>query len=155
IAAFTRDLDGLFEKLLLDTDRRRVVREREHQELWLLRARVIEPAQRVHRGFRPFNDRQLDQFATGDGRGERMDRIARVGNYHLVAGFDQRQHQVREALFRADGRNRFGFRIDLDAVTARVPARDFDAQIWDAARGRVAVISRVARGLDQFIDDRV
>src|SRR5688572_7474584 len=84
-----------------------------------------------------------------------MYRITRIWNYHLVARLDQRQHQVREALFRADGRYRLGFRIDLNAVTARVPARDFHAQVWNAARRRVTMISRIARGLDQFIDNRI
>ena len=84
-----------------------------------------------------------------------MDRVTRVGNDYLVAWLDQRQHQVREAFFGADCRNRLGLGIDLDAVAARVPTRDFDAQIGNASRCRVAMISRIARGLDQFIDDRI
>src|SRR5262245_16031951 len=159
IAALARYRDGLLEELLLNADRRRVVREREYKELGLLRTRVIEPAKRIYRGFRPtlgaLADRQFDQFAARDGRGEGMDRVARVGNDYPVARLDQRHHQVREALFRADGRDRLGLGIDFDAVATRVPSRDFDAQIGNASRGRISVISRIARGLDQFVDYRI
>ena len=63
------------------------------------------------------------------------------------------EHEVREALLRADHRDRLGVGIELDAVAALVPLADRGAQVGDAARRRVAVVARVARRLADLLDD--
>ena len=57
----------------------------------------------------------------------------------------------------ADGDNRFGLRIQLDAITcvAIIALDDFRAQAGNPARQRVAMIARIADRFDGFLDDRL
>ena len=82
-----------------------------------------------------------------------MDRIGGIRDEHRVPRLEEREHQVGQPFLRADGRDGLGLGIELDAEAVAVPAGDGDAEPPDAAGGRVAVIARVLRGLDQLVDD--
>ena len=60
---------------------------------------------------------------------------------------------MRDALFRADGNNRFGFGIELHAPTPLIPLTDGAAQPRNTARYRIAVGVGTLHCLHQFIDD--
>ena len=97
--------------------------------------------------------RHLADVGAGDDRAVDVDRIARVGHQHRVAAVERREHQVRDALLRADRDDRLGVRIELDAVAALVPLADRAAQPRNALRHRVAVRVAALRRLDQLVDD--
>jgi|ADGO01.1.fsa_nt_gi hypothetical protein len=52
-----------------------------------------------------------------------MDRIARVGNEHDIAGPGDGLRHVGEALLRAERRHDLGFRVELHTETALVIGR--------------------------------
>jgi hypothetical protein len=60
---------------------------------------------------------------------------------------------VREAFLGADGDDRLGLGVDVDAVAALVPVADRAAQARDALGDRVAVGVLALRGLHQLVDD--
>jgi hypothetical protein len=70
-----------------------------------------------------------------------------------VAALQAGEHQVREAFLRADGDDRLGVRVQLDAVAAPVPVADGLSQPGNPARDRVAVRVLALRRLHQLVDD--
>jgi hypothetical protein len=86
-----------------------------------------------------------------DGR-EQVDRVAGRRHEREVARLDQHPQQVREALLRADRRDRLGLGIELDAEPARVHLADGSAQVRDAAARGVAVVPRPPRRLGELVD---
>ena len=84
-----------------------------------------------------------------------MDGISGVRRNHGVARANHREEQMGQGVLGADGDNRFGFRIQLDAVFGAIALHDFRAQPGNAARHRVTMIARIADRFDQFLDDRL
>ena len=56
-----------------------------------------------------------------------------------------------QTFFGADRHHGFGIGVQFDIEAAFIPVTDGQAQLVDAARGRVAVIRRLARSFDQFL----
>ena len=83
---------------------------------------------------------------------EGVDRIARIGAQHDVAGRGDRLRHVGKAFLRAERRHDLGVRIELHAEAARVIGRLRLAQAGDAARGRIAVGPRLAQRFLELFD---
>ena len=86
-------------------------------------------------------------------KSEGMNRIARIGTQHDVAGRGDRLRHVGKAFLRAQRRNDLGFRIELHAEAPGVIGGLRLAQAGNAARGGVAVGPRLAQRFLQFFDD--
>ena len=72
-----------------------------------------------------------------------------------IAGVDEAQRQVPDALLRADQRDHLGLRVERHAVAALIPARDGFTELRQALALRVAVVGRVlGRALQRFDDVR-
>ena len=82
-----------------------------------------------------------------------MDRIARIGHQHDVAGRGDRLRHVGEAFLGAERGDDLRFRIELHAEAALVILRLRQAQARNAARGRIAVGARLAERLLDLLDD--
>ena len=141
-----RQRDDFLEELQIDALRGRIRREAEDQHLRLgreLADRALELGEEVdarrhaHRA----------DVGAGDDRAVDVDRVRGIGHQHRVAALEAGEHQVREAFLRADGDDRLGVRVELDAVAALVPVADRLAQARDALRDRVAVRVRCAARL--------
>ena len=148
-----RDADHFFEEVQVDARRRRIVREVEQDELGRLHRRAIEVLKTVQELSRT-PDRQRHRFAFRHDHAPLMNGIAGRGRDHFVAGADDGEHQVRQCVFRADGDDRFFFRIEIDAIVSLVAFHDFEAKIRDALRQRVAMVLGRTRGFDQLGHDR-
>ena len=125
-------------KLQIDALRGRIRRKAEDQHLRLgreLADRALELVEEIHAR----RHAHRADVGAGDDRAVDVDRVRRVGHQHRVAALEAGEHQVREALLRADGDDRLGVRVELDAVAALVPVADRLAQARDALRHRVAV----------------
>ena len=72
-------------------------------------------------------------------RERRVSGIAGIGHQHLVAGIDEGQRDVQDALLRADERQNLGFRVEVDVVPALVESGHRRAQLGRTHRGLVAV----------------
>ena len=83
---------------------------------------------------------------------EGVDRIARIGAQHDVAGRGDRLRHIGKAFLRAQRRDDLGVRIEFHAEPPRVIGGLRLAQAGDAARGRVAVGPRLAQRLLQLLD---
>ena len=84
---------------------------------------------------------------------EGVDRVARIGHQHDVAGRGDRLGDVGKALLGAERGDDLRFRVELHAEAAVVIGRLRAAQSGDAARGRIAVGARLAEGLLHLLDD--
>ena len=93
------------------------------------------------------------EVAVGDHDRVGVDRVGGVRHQDGVARLEEGQHQVGEPFLRADRGDGLGLGVQLDAEALPVPAGDGDPEPADAARGRVAVVPRVLRGLDELVDD--
>ena len=82
---------------------------------------------------------------------EGMDRVARIGAQDDVARRGDRLRDIGKAFLRAERRDDLGVRIELHAEAARVIGGLRLAQAGNAARGRIAVGSRLAEGLLQLL----
>ena len=145
-----RERDDLLEERQLDALRGRVRREADDQHL------------RLRDDSRIVRSSSAKKSTSGVMRTERMsapamtgavdvDRIARVGHQHRVAAAERGEHQVRDALLRADGDDRLGVRVEVDVPAALVPVADRAAQPRNALRHRVAVRVAALRRLDQLV----
>ena len=147
-----REVDDFHEEVPVDAHRRRVVRKGEDQQLGLRprqSRRLLEPREEIAVG----RQRNRPEIAVGDDDRVRMDRIGRVRHERAVARLEHGQGQMRHAFLGADRRDHLGVRIEIDLVAVAIPLGHRDAQPRDAARGRVPVILRVLRGLDELVDD--
>ena len=97
--------------------------------------------------------RHRADHAAGHQESEGVDRIARIGTQHDVAGRGDRLRHVGKAFLRAQRRDDLGFRIEFHAKAPGVIGRLRLAQAGNAARGRVAVGARLAQRFLQFLDD--
>ena len=144
--------DDALEELQLDAPRRGIAREPEDHHLRLREGfadRAFELLEEIH----PRGHAHRTDVRAGDDGAVDVDRIARVGHQHRVAPLQRREHQVREALLRADGDDRLGVRVEQYAVAPLVPAADRAAQARNALGDRVAVRVLALRRLDQLVDD--
>ena len=82
-----------------------------------------------------------------------VDRIGGIRRNHRVVRPDGREQQVRQRILRADRHDRFALRIEVDVVVRLVARRDLSPQRGNPARLRIPVIARIARRLDQLVDD--
>jgi hypothetical protein len=62
---------------------------------------------------------------------------------------------VAKALFRAEADNHFFVGIESDSEPLEVFRGNFAAEVGDDVRLAVAMVARVAGGLDQFVDDEI
>ena len=144
--------DDLLEKGKLDALRGGVGRKIDDEHLRLRKAHldgVLELGEKID----VRRQRHLTDVGAGDHRSVDMDRIAGIGYQHRVTTAESGQREMRDTLLGADGDNRFGFRIELDTVTALIPLADRSAQARYPARHRVAVGVAPLHGLDQLGDD--
>ena len=143
--------DDPLHEVELDRRRGRVVRKREDHDArpWTgARVRLLEVGEEILVG----SHRDLGHGRAGeDGRVD-VNRIARARHERGVARLEQHPHQVREPLLRADRVQHLALRVELDAEAAPVEVGGGQAELGDPARGRVAMISRLLRRLDQLLD---
>ena len=110
--------------------------------------RVLEARQEV--GAR--QERDGAQVAARDDHRVLVDGIGGARAEHDVAGAEHGEREVPDALLRAHGDDRLRVGVEVDGEAALVPVADRDPQLVDAARHRVAVVGRLAHGLDQLLD---
>ena len=149
--ALAAEVDDPLHELDVDARARRVVRERDHEHARLGPADVpglVQALERVDAG----RHGHLAQVRAREQRPVDVDRVARARHDGRVAGLEQRPHQVREALLRADRVRDLGLRIELDAEAAQIQRGDGLAHLRNAARERVAVVARQPRRLGQLLD---
>ena len=98
--------------------------------------------------------RHVADRGAGDDEAVGMDRVARIGRQDHVARRGDRLGEVGEALLGAERDHDLGLGVELDPEAARIVARLRPAQPRNAARHRIAMGARIARRLDQLLDDR-
>ncbi len=129
----------------------RIVRKTDDQHFRLrpsLANRLFEVAEKRFAG----GERYATQIAAGKHHGKLMNRVSRTGTEHDVARIDGRPGEMRYPLFRADRHDRLAIGIEIDVVAAFVPTDDGQAQFVNAARHRITVVLRFARGFDELGD---
>ena len=82
----------------------------------------------------------------------RVGGIAWIGHEYLLAGVDEGQRGVQDALLAADERLYLGLRVQLHAVPAQVEVGHGLAQFGRSHRGLIAVGIRVVRHAAQLFD---
>ena len=110
---------------------------------------VRQLAQQVDAG----TERHVPDAGTRDDEAVGVDRVAGVRHQDGVARRGDRLRQVGQPFLRAQRHADLGLGVEAHAEAAGVVGRPGAAQAGDAARGRVAVGLRVARRLDQLVDD--
>ena len=148
--ALAAEVDDPLHELDVDARACRVVRERDHEHARLGPADVpglVQALERVDAG----RHRDLPEVGAGEERPVDVDRIARARHDRGVALLQQRPHQVREALLRADRVRDLGLRVELDAEAAQIQRRDGLAHLRDAARERVAMVAGQSRRLGELL----
>src|ERR1035437_5330590 len=84
-----------------------------------------------------------------------MDGVGRRRHQGGVTRADQNPHQVGQSLFRTNGRDHLGFRIDGHIELAEVEIRDRLADLRDAPARRIPMVARVMSGFRQLLDRHV
>ena len=149
--ALAAEVDDALHERNVDARARGVVRERDHEHPRLRPADVVglvEALERVDAG----RHRDLPQVGAGEERAVDVDRVARARHDRRVARLQERPHQVREPLLRADRVRDLRLGVELDAEAAQVQRGDRLAHARDAARQRVAVVARQAGRLGELLD---
>ena len=146
------EVDHLHEEVALHAEGGRIVREREDEHLGLgprQPNRLREAGEEVV----ALHQRHRAQVPVRDDHRVRVDRVRRIRHEHAVAGLKDREREMRHALLGADRRDGLRLGIELHAVAIAVPRGHGTPEPRDPLRGRVAVVLRIARGLDQLVDD--
>ena len=97
--------------------------------------------------------RQPVRLAAGEHRPNGVDRVGGIGHEGDIAGVDQAEGHVADALFRADQGQHFRVAVEGDAEPLAVPVGDGLAQLGKALRLRVAVVGRLVRRRVQGVED--
>src|ERR1017187_53777 len=84
-------------------------------------------------------DGAADYVGSGDDRAVDVDGVAGVGDEYGVAGVENRQTQMGDALLGADGDDGFGFGVEIDAVAGLVPIGNGTAEAGEAAGDGIAM----------------
>jgi hypothetical protein len=132
--------------------RRRVAGEVQDQHLGLGIGVLDSPLnciEKIHVG----GHRHVVDIRARDHRPVDVDRVARIGHQHGVAGVERRERQVGDALLGADGDDRLRIGIQIDVVARLVPVADRASQPHDALRYRIAVGVGTLHALDQLFHD--
>ena len=111
--------------------------------------RALERVEEIRRRLR----RHRADRAARHQEAEGVDRIARVGHQHHVAGRGDRLRHIGEAFLGAQRGDDLGLGIELHAEAALVIGGLRAAQAGNAARGGIAVGARLADGLLDLLDD--
>jgi len=151
-AVFTRQGHNALEEIKLDALRRRVGGKVDNKHLGLGNTAAdgfFQLREKIHPGDKRH---ALDIRARDNGTVD-MDGIAGVRHENAVAAVQRGQHQVRDAFFRTDGRDGFGFRVEIHVVAGFIPVADGAAKARNAFRHGVAVRVAALRGLDQLGHD--
>ena len=98
-------------------------------------------------------DRHRADHAARHQEAEGVDRIGRIGRENHIARRGDRLGHVGEAFLGAERRDDLAVGVELHPEAALVIAGLGAAQAGDALGGGIAVGARLARRLDQFIDD--
>jgi hypothetical protein len=147
-----RHLDELLEEAEIHALRGRVAGKVHDQHLRLgIRAadRLVELIEEV----RARHHWHVADVCPRDHRPVDMDRIARIGHQHDIAGVESREREMGEAFLGADGDDRFAVRIEIDVVTGLVPVADGAPQPRNALGNRVAMRVGTLHRLDQLLHD--
>ena len=146
------ELDRSFEKLAIRHRGGRVVRIVEPHEPRSLCDRSrdrVEVRQPVVLG----RERHDVRLAGGHERPRHVDRVTRVRGEDDVAGIDERQRHVADPVLGAERWQDLAVRVQRHGEPLAVPVCDCRAQLCEPEVRRVAMISRVRRGLLQHADD--
>ena len=98
-------------------------------------------------------DRHRADHAARHQEAEGVDRIGGIGHQHDVARRGDRLRHIGEAFLGAERGDDLAVRVELHAEAALVIGRLRAAQAGDALGGGIAVRARLARRLDQLVDD--
>ena len=98
-------------------------------------------------------DVERDHVGRGQGDGVDVDGEARCGDQGRVAGTEQGQAHVAEALLGTDRGDDLLIGIEADAEPLLVSDGHLAPQVVDAVGHAVAMVARVARGLAELVDD--
>ena len=148
------EVDHALHEVEVDARGRRVVRERQHDHA-RARPRVFPRLEQVVEEVLLGPEAHVAHLGTGEDRAPDVDRVRRAGHERGVARTEQHPHEVGEALLGADGAAHLRLGVEVDAELAPVEVGDRQAQLRDAAAGRVAVVARVAHRLDELVDGDV
>ena len=129
-----RERDDLLEERGIDTDRRRVVRERDDEHPRLGPAVLPGPLQ-VGDELVPLGQGNLtDGSASEDGSPD-MDRVGGCGNEAGIARLEQDPHEMGEALLGPDDVQHLGLRIEVDPEPSQIEVGHRLTQLGDPLAG--------------------
>ena len=146
------ELHDLLEEPLRCDRARRVVRIVEEHEARFRERHRIDRIEVGHEAKRRV-ERQDDRLGAGEDRAARVDGIAGIRCERDVAGVEEREAEVVDALLGADRRDDLGLGVDLDAEAALVEAGERLAELGAPAVRRVLVGPGVGDGRLHRLDD--
>ena len=151
-AVSLREVDDALEELDARDCARGVVRVVEPEELRAV-GDVPRDGFEVGEEAVVFSQRQRVGRAAGEHDPDLVDGIGGVGDEGCVAGVDEAEGDVGDALLRADEGHELLFGVEGDAKASLVPLGGRAAEVGEAFGFRVAVVGGVAGGLAEGVDD--
>ncbi len=101
------------------------------------------------------SERQKVRLAPREHRADGVHGVARIGHERQVAGVDEAQRHVPDALLRPDQRQHLGRGVEAEPEAALVPPRDRLSQLRQPFRLRIAmVLGQIGRGVERIEDVR-
>jgi hypothetical protein len=151
-AVLFRHRHDALEERQLDALRRRIARKIDDEHFGLgigILERPLELIEEIDFRGHP----HVANICARDHRTINVNRVTGIRHEHDVAAVERRQHEMRDAFFRADRDNRFRVLVELDREAALVPIANRPPQPRNSFRHRIAVGIRPARRFDQLIED--
>ena len=149
---FARKLDHALEELEIDALRGRIAGEPEDHHL-RLRNRLAHRALDLDEEIRTRRHRDRVDVGTRDHGPVYVNRVARIGHQHRVAGIERCEHQMGQAFLGANRHDRLGIGVEGDVIAAQVPVGDGLAQARNPLGYRIAMGRRARGRLDELFHD--
>ena len=99
------------------------MREGDQNQPRLARAPFVQILKTVQKGFR-IRHRQHAGMSFRHHDTVLMNRVSRIRRYNGIAGTDDSEQQMRQSILGADGRNRFGRRIEFHVIALLISMDD-------------------------------
>ena len=131
---------------------RRVGRIADHQHLGLRHGEADCPIERGEE-VGPGRGRNRADRGAGDDEAERMNRIARVGREHDVAGGGDRLGEIGQSFLRPERDDDLALRIEIDSEAPGIIAGLRLPEARYALGSRISVRARIAGDLGELFDD--
>ena len=149
---FLGDSHHFLEKLQLHTLGSGVAREIQHQHFGLgpgIFNRLFQLTEKIDIGGQGY----MADVCPGDNKAVGMNRVRRIRHQHCITGTNRGQGQMCQPLFRANGNNGLGFRVQFHLETVFVPITDSTSQTRNTTRHRVTVGIASLSHFNELIND--